>query len=160
LRLAIWFVVLLPITNALGAEVKSADYRSIEHAIENWNTGWKIKDAALATRDYAEDADWTNAFGMQRRGRAEIQKMMEEVFRLPFVMGAESELADQTIRFVRPDVALVTTKVERRGQTTPSGESLGTRHTQHLRVFVRSKKGWQIVSHLISDARDPRSASH
>ena len=150
------------LASTLPADTTSgpADQKAIERAIENWNTGWRTKDPALATRDYSEDADWTNAFGMTRNGRVEIQKMMEEVFQLPFVMRAESEVVDQKIRFVRPDVALVTTTIERRGQMTPSGESLGIRNTYHLRVFVRSNGRWQIVSHLISDARDPRAASH
>ena len=131
-----------------------ADRAAIEKAIHHWNTAWDTKDSALAAQDYAADADWTNAFGMVRKGRAEIQATLAEVFALPFVMAGDSETVDQSIRFLGPDTALVLTRVQREGQKNPGQQSIGTRHTSHLRVFSRIDGRWQIVSHLISDARD------
>lgn len=139
---------------------QSADKATVEQVIENWNRAWQAKSAKLAAQDYSEDADWTNAFGMKRRGRAEIEKFLAEVFSLPFVMAAQSKVVEQSVRFIRPDVALVVTLVERVGQRTPSGEALGTRQTSHLRVLVKSGGSWKIVSHLISDARDPERREH
>jgi uncharacterized protein (TIGR02246 family) len=81
----------------------------VEQVIENWNRAWKAKDAKLAAQDYAHDADWTNAFGMKRKGRAEIEKFLAEVFTLPFVMAARSKVVEQSVRFIKPDVALVVT---------------------------------------------------
>lgn len=75
-------------------------------------------------------------------------------------MAGRDSIVGQDLRRVRPDVVLVKTRVERAGQRTPSGEPLGTRHTSHLRVFARTDVGWKIVSHLISDARDPERAQH
>ena len=126
----------------------------IEQSIENWNKAWQTKDAKLAAQDYSDEADWTNAFGMKRKGRAEIEKILAEVFSLPFVMAGQSKTAEQSVKFIKPDVALVVTRVERSGQRNPSGEELGTRQTSHLRVFVKSEGRWKIISHLISDARD------
>lgn len=133
---------------------------AIEAAIQQWNAGWKAKDAKLAAAAYSDDADWTNAFGFHKRGRAAIEAFLAEVFQLPFVMAASSDVAEQEIRLVSDDVALVRTRVERTGQLTPDGKPLGTRHTHHLRVFARRADKWLIVSHLISDARDPRSPEH
>jgi len=109
----------------------------------------------LAAADYSEDADWTNAVGMYRKGRADIEAQLAYVFSLPFVMTGRGQTIKQPIRIPARDVALVSTRVERTGQLTPSGEPLGIRHTSHLRVFVKSGGKWKIVSHLISDARDP-----
>lgn len=133
---------------------------AVEQIIENWNRAWQSKDSKLAASDYSDDADWTNAFGMRKKGRAEIEKFLAEVFSLPFVMAAQSKVVEQSVRFVKPDVALVATRVERAGQRTPSGEELGTRQTGHLRVLVKSDGGWKIISHLISDARDPERREH
>lgn len=133
---------------------------AVEQVIENWNKAWQTKDAKLAAQDYSNDADWTNAFGMKRTGRAEIEKFLTEVFSLPFVMAAQSKVVEQSVRFIKPDVAIVITRVERVGQRTQSGEALGTRQTSHLRVLVKSEGGWKIVSHLISDARDPERPTH
>ena len=137
-----------------------SDQVAVEKVIENWNRAWQSKDAKLAAQDYANDADWTNAFGMRRKGRAEIEKFLGEVFSLPFVMAGQSKVIEQAVRFIKPDVCLVSTLVERTGQTTPSGEQLGTRQTNHLRVVVKSGAGWKILSHLISDARDPLQREH
>lgn len=136
------------------------DQAAVEQAIENWNRAWQTKDAKLAAQDYANDADWTNAFGMKRKGRAEIEKILAEVFSLPFVMEGQSKTAEQSVRFIKPDVALVVTRVERTGQRTPTGADLGIRQTSHLRVLMKSEGSWKIVSHLISDARDTERRQH
>lgn len=138
----------------------AADSAAITAALDRWFRAWETRDAALGARDYAPDAPWTNAFGMTRRGRAEIEATLREVFALPFVTAGESRPTTQEIHWLRPDVALVVTTVERVGQQAPDGTPLGTRQTTHHRVLVRDGDGWRIASHLISDARDRRQASH
>lgn len=162
MRLTVLCLVIASVSISAQAQGTTAktEQRAIEQVLENWNQGWQKKDASLAAQDYSDDADWTNAFGMRRKGRAEIQKFLTEVFSLPFVMAGESEVAEQSINFIKPDVVLVTTRVERSGQRTPAGEQLPTRQTSHLRVVVKSKGAWKIVSHLISDARDPQRREH
>jgi uncharacterized protein (TIGR02246 family) len=137
-----------------------SDRVAVEAVIDTWNEGWRIKNAALAAQGYSSDADWINAFGMRERGRDAIAAKLKEVFGLPFVMGAESRVVKQEIRFITPAVAVVITQVEREGQKSPSGEQLGTRRTSHQRVLVKEREQWRIVSHLISDARDTASARH
>jgi uncharacterized protein (TIGR02246 family) len=139
---------------------RDADTAAITSLIDQWNRGWQTKDPSLAAAAYSDDADWTNAFGFHQRGRAAIESFLGEVFQLPFVMAAESKVVDQEIRFVSRDVACARTRVERTGQTTPDGRALGTRTTHHLRVLAKRDKQWVIVSHLISDARDPSSPAH
>jgi len=138
----------------------AADSAAISAALGNWFRAWEVKDAALGARDYTPDAAWTNAFGMTRQGRAAIEATLREVFALPFVTAGESQPTRQEIRWVRPDVALVVTTVERTGQQAPDGAPLGLRRTTHHRVFVRGAAGWQIASHLISDARDQQRPGH
>ena len=116
-------------------------------------------DSALAARDYAVDAIWVNAFGMKRVGRAAIEATLKQVFGLDFVMAGESRTVEKEITFVRPDVALLTNRVERVGQKTAAGAEF-TRSTSHLRVFVKSDVRWEIVNHLISDARSRGRAEH
>jgi uncharacterized protein (TIGR02246 family) len=153
-------MALLSAVSVAQVTTPKSDQARIEQAIENWNTAWRTKDARLAAQDYSDDADWTNAFGMRRKGRAEIEKALAEVFALPFVMAGQSKIAEQSVRFIKPDVALVITRVERMGQLTPSGGELGTRQTSHLRVLMKSGGRWRIISHLISDARDTERREH
>ncbi len=114
------------------------DQAAVEQAIENWNQAWQTKDAKLAAQDYSTDADWTNAFGMKKKGRAEIEQILAEVFSLPLMEG-RSRTAEQSVRFIKSDVALVVTRVERAGQRTPSGAELGIRQTSHLRVLMKNR---------------------
>ncbi len=158
---ALMLAGLLMVFSAQAQNDSSAkDKKSIEQAIENWNVAWKTKNAKMAAQDYSDDADWTNAYGMKQKGRAEIEKILTEVFSLAFVMEGNSETIEQTIRFLKADLATVITRVERKGQKLPSGEVLPTRKTSHLRVFLKTNKKWQIVSHLISDARDMERKNH
>lgn len=157
---ALLAVALIPSLAFAQDVLPKTDQAAVEQVIENWNRAWQTKSAELAAQDYSDDADWTNAFGMKRRGRAEIQKFLAEVFSLPFVMAAQSKVIEQSVKFIKPDVALVITRVERVGQRTPTGEELGTRETTHLRVLMKSKENWKIISHLISDARDPQRREH
>lgn len=159
-RLAGTMLLCMVAVVTVAQEPKNENQQQVEQLLQNWNRAWESKDPKLAAQDYADDADWTNAFGMKRKGRAEIEKFLTEVFSLPFVMAAQSKTADQSIRFIKPDVALITTTVEREGQQTPTGETMAKRHTSHLRVAVKSTNGWKIVSHLISDARDPQRREH
>ena len=161
-RMGIVIFLLTAITGLAPAQdrVNRSDKNAIEQVIENWNKGWKSKDPKLAAKDYSEDADWTNAFGMTKKGRSGIETFLTEVFSLPFVMAGESSVAEQSIRFVKPDIALVVTRVERVGQRNPAGESIGTRQTSHLRVLEKAAGQWKIVSHLIADARDPQASRH
>ena len=102
-----------------------------------------------------EPAPYLARFSVTNPGTCEVG-----VLPWPFVTAGESRPTTQEIHWLRPDVALVVTTVERVGQQAPDGTPLGTRQTTHHRVLVRDGDGWRIASHLISDARDRRQASH
>lgn len=157
----LFLLVLLGMENVRASDDQQiSDQVAIERAIENWNAAWKVKDPKLAAQDYSDSADWTNAFGMSRVGRVEIEKLLTEVFALPFVMAGDSETVDQDVRFIKPDFALVLTRVQRKGQRNATGQDIGQRRTSHLRVFAKTDGNWKIISHLISDARDTQQAAH
>ena len=39
------------------------DSAAIMAAIDHWERAWESHDARLASADYSDDADWTNALG-------------------------------------------------------------------------------------------------
>ncbi len=114
---------------------------------------WKRGDPDLAVRDYADETDWTNVFGVTCTSREDLRTVVTEMFSRSHIISGRDTLVGQDIRFIQPDVALAKTRVERRGQLVPTGAPMGTRYTTHLRVLVRGDHGWRIVSHLISDSR-------
>jgi uncharacterized protein (TIGR02246 family) len=142
------------------AAMTSEDRRAIVEAVESWTAAWENGDWRPATQHYAEDADWTNAFGVTCTSRAELDATLAQILSLPHVMAGRDDVGGHEIRSVGPDVVLVTTRIERSGQLTRSGQPLGRRQTTHLRVFARSDGDWKIVSHLISDARASQRPQH
>ncbi|MEQ8765063.1 MAG: SgcJ/EcaC family oxidoreductase [Planctomycetota bacterium] len=137
-----------------------ADRAKIDRVLTDWATAWKVKDPVLATAAYSEDAELINAFGFRSTGQPEIEAYLTEVFGMDFVMAGETSDPVHEVRFSKPDVAIVWSRNERSGQLNSAGESLPTRRTSHLRVLERHGDEWQIVSHLISDARDTSRPDH
>ena len=134
-----------------GQAQSDADEAAILATFESWNQGWATGDAAMAVQDYADDTDWTNAFGDRFQSRQTLQEGLEHIFSLGFVMAGQSagnEYADVT--FLGPDIALVRSKLVRAGQETSTGETMPDRHINHLRVLQRRGNRWLIVSHLIA----------
>ena len=136
---------------------EAEDRKLVLATLDSWNRGWAEADAAVAVADYAEDVDWTNAFGDRFQGRTALRKGLEFIFSLGFVMAGDSsdnEFADVT--FPAPDVALIRSKLIRVGQRQSDGTVMPDRHINHLRVLRRRQGRWWIVSHLISQAQEKR----
>ncbi len=139
------------------AAQSDADKKAIIQTFESWNQGWAEADAALAVEDYAEDTDWTNAFGDRFVGKAALEEGLAYIFSLGFVMAGDSAGNEYTdIRFLGADVAIVRSKLVRSGQQTSTGDLMPDRHINHLRVYEKRDGRWLIVSHLISQAREKR----
>jgi uncharacterized protein (TIGR02246 family) len=133
------------------------DSSSIMQALANWEMGWEAYDPALAARDYATNADFTNAFGMRRVGQDSIRALLERVFQVQTVTAGTTRYEYHDLKFISPEVALLRSRAIREGQQLADGTP-EIRHINHLRVFGRVEEGWQIVSHLISDERTPGEA--
>ncbi|MHA7871526.1 MAG: YybH family protein, partial [Hyphococcus sp.] len=109
--LAFWALAMAP-ANAQT----DADKDAILATLSSWNEGWAQADASLAVQDYAEDVDWTNAFGDRFQGRDDLRQGLEFIFSLGFVMAGHTggnEYAD--ITFLSPDIALLRSKLVRKG---------------------------------------------
>jgi uncharacterized protein (TIGR02246 family) len=147
-------MLLCPLPGAAQA-IAPADSAAVFAAMERWEEGWRVKDAAMASRDYSSDADWTNAFGMRRIGQVAIHEVLSEVFELPFVMAGDTEYEYHAMTPLGSDVILLRSRAIRTGQQLPDGTVEEPRRTNHLRVFERRSGAWLIVSHLIGDERTP-----
>jgi uncharacterized protein (TIGR02246 family) len=132
------------------------DENAIRQIIANWDQGWRVFDPELTTRGYASDADWTNAFGISRKGQLEIHKFLADLYKNPGIRSRQSTPSTTTIRFIRPDIATATSYRETVGQKSASGAAYPTRKTHDLRVLVRDKGTWAIASHLIMDEKESR----
>lgn len=137
----------------LAVAQTEADSEAIIKTLDSWNQGWAKKNATLAVQDYAKDVDWTNAFGDRFQGRDELQKGLDFIFSLDFVMaGVSGKNEFEDVVFLAPDIALLRSKLVRTGQKTSTGEKMPDRQIHHLRVLKQRDGRWEIVSHLISQS--------
>jgi len=139
-----------------AADGRQRDEQAILAVISRWDQGWKAFDAELAARDYSPDADWTNAFGHGAKGQVAIFEYLSKIYQSPSMRSRTSTPSKTTVRFVRPDTAAASSYRETVGQKTHSGAEYPTRKTHDLRVLVRDKGQWTIVSHLIMDEKETK----
>ena len=143
--------------SAFAEEIALTDKAAVLATLDSWNEGWAKRDAALAVQDYAEDADWTNAFGDRFLGRDAMRDGLDFIFSLNFVMAGESDANEfEDVQFLSEDIALIRSKLVRKGQLFENGETRPDRHIHHLRVLKKRNGKWVIVSHLISQAQENR----
>ncbi len=151
---------LLTITFSSMAQVISEnDSTLIVQKIEDWNTAWSTKDAALAAKWYSDDAEFTNAFGFSMVGKEAINEYLTEVFKMDFVMAGVSEQTSLKLKYIAENTVLVVSTISRKGQKLNNDEELGPRRTTHHRLF-KKEGDWRIVAHLISDARSIDRSKH
>ncbi len=154
IRKTLYMLLLVPVWSLSAAET---DHYAILATFESWNEGWKQRDVKRALTHYADDVDWTNAFGDRYRSKAELEQGLSYIFGLDFVMAGSSETNEYTdIRFLSDSIALVRSKLVRSNQETSDGIVMPARRINHLRVFEKRDGQWLIVSHLIAQEQDKR----
>jgi len=132
----------------LGTPEDEAAVRAI---VNHWQQTWEHFDASYLKGDFAEDADWQNAFGVRIQGGAKILEFMTGMVKRPTVQGRQTTWDDPEIRFVRADVALAYRNYRTVGQKTAVGKEMPQRNT-HASWFLTKDGGrWRIVSQVIYD---------
>lgn len=135
---------------------QALDKEIILKTIDNWNEAWKTKDINLAILNYAEDTDWTNAFGDRVKSKGELKKLLEDIFSLDFVMAGNTDYVENDVQFLSNTLAIVRSKSIRKGQENSDGSLMKDRIINQLRVYRKNKDDWEIISHMISQAHEKR----
>jgi uncharacterized protein (TIGR02246 family) len=115
------------------ASASAAEEQAVRAVIEEFNKTRRARDAKGFASLYAEDAEFVAPDGHVLRGREHILKHFERLF--PQMTAADDrDRVIRNVRFVRPDVAAVSTSADGPG-------------VRILDVFVMSKQGrqWKIA---------------
>jgi len=137
---------------AATAQVGTAeDEAAIRAIVNHWQQTWENHDASVLAGDYAEDADWLNAFGVRLKGGAKIVDFVSTVVKRSTVQGRHTTWGESTVRFVRPDVALAYRDYSTVGHKTSNGQEMPERKTHATWFLTKDGGKWRIVSHVISD---------
>ena len=127
------------------------DQAAIRAIVNHWQQAWSKFDASVLEGDYADDADWANAFGVRNKGSAKILAFMAGMFKRPNVQGRRTTWDEPRIRFVRSDVALAYRDYKTLGHKTLDGNEMPQRNTHSTWLLTKDGGKWRIVSQIISD---------
>jgi uncharacterized protein (TIGR02246 family) len=137
------------------------DQQAIGRTLLTLLTGFRDRDAESLRAVYSEDADWVNAFGTVKRGRAEIVDYLRGLFADDnFNRGEPEGPPDTSFRVLTPEVVLVSAHLRIKGQGLVGGGTLD-RDNFSLRALQRQADGsWLIVSEMFQDANTETTYAH
>ncbi len=120
----------------------TTDERAIQAILQQLETAWNAYDSATFAAVFAEDANFIHIFGGQLDGRTAIEAAHRLIFNTIY-RGSSARFILRSIRFVRPDVAVVF--AQQQVKSNPSNETyeLETRPTL---ILAREQAKWQIVT--------------
>jgi uncharacterized protein (TIGR02246 family) len=127
------------------------DEAAIRAIVNHWQQTWEKFDASVLAGDYAEDADWLNAFGVRLTGGPKIVDFVSKVVKRPTVQGRHTTWGEPTLRFVRPDVALAYRDYTTVGHKALNGQEMPQRSTHSTWILTKDAGRWRIASQVICD---------
>ncbi len=137
---------------------QQGDEAAIRAIVNHWRDTWEKFDASALEGDYAENADWLNAFGVRIEGGPKIVAFMRQMVKRPNVQGRHTIWEEPRIRFLRPDVAVAYLDYKTVGHKLPNGIEMPQRNTHSTWVLAKDAGGWRIASQVIYDDNSSAAA--
>ncbi len=125
----------------------------VRAAFEQYDQGWRAFDADKVEGAFAPDFEWTNEVGLRFSDKAKLRTFLDRLFKSPeFRAGSSGPLEIRSIRLLGPDIAVVSSFEETKGQIdTATGKAVPSVRTNELTVMQRQNGRWLIVDDLSSD---------
>jgi len=120
----------------------TADERAIQAILQQFETAWNAYDSVSFAASFAEDANFIHIFGGQLDGRTAIEAAHRVIFDTIY-RGSHASFMLRSIRFVRPDVAVVFARAHVKFKENNETREIETRPTL---VVVKEQAKWQIVA--------------
>jgi uncharacterized protein (TIGR02246 family) len=143
------------------SELPPADQEAIGKTLLTLLKAFDDRDAEPLQSVYSDDADWVNAFGTVKRGRAEIVEYLSGLFADDnFNRGELAGPPETSFRVLTPEVVLVSAHLKVTGQGLVGGGTLD-RDNFSSRALQRQDDGsWLIVSEMFQDANTETTYAH
>jgi uncharacterized protein (TIGR02246 family) len=124
---------------------RGEDEEAIRKLVRDMTDGFNRHDARAATAMYTADADLVTVRGERFRGAAELERGLASIFE---TRARSATLTTQalTIRFIRPDVALVHVTNELGGLVATDGQHVPAHEELSVRVFVKEGGAWRVAA--------------
>lgn len=127
---------------------------ALGEASRGFSEAWGRGDAAAVASYYADDAEWTNAFGAVVRGPADLEAFLTWLFDADDEATSAGETSGSrliSLRYLDDDVAVTHGLTSSTRGEARSGE--GPRRVHLTFVWARVEGEWKIVHQMIMDAR-------
>jgi uncharacterized protein (TIGR02246 family) len=126
---------------------KETAQQAIDRLVSDMIDAWNRHDAAEFATAFAEDAEFTNVFGMVQQSRPEIEALHAPLFKTIF-KDTKLIATETRLRMIRPDVAAVDVRWKMTGARNPMGEPWPEREGILNWIVTRHGDRWLIdVSH-------------
>ena len=137
-------------------ENDGADVEDIRAIIDDETTTWNRGDADAYSRHFSANGTFTNFRGLFFVGHREFRDRHEVVFNGD-LRGTRLEQRIVSLKFIRPDVAIVETLASVSGfKSVPPGSSIdekGRLNTRLLQVLEKEAGTWKIVAYHNVDVK-------
>ena len=120
----------------------SADEQAIRAILQRLEAAWNRCDSAAFAAAFAEDATFIQIFGGQLDGRAAIDGSHRHIFETIY-KGSHVKFVLRSVRFLRPEVAVVFARAELHFNEGGHPREMQTRPTL---IVVKDQGKWQIVA--------------
>jgi len=118
------------------------DEGAIQAILQQFETAWNVYDSVSIAALFAEDANFIQIFGGQLDGRTAIEAAHRVIFDTIY-RGSHASFMLRSIRFVRPDVAVVFARAHVKFKENNETREIETRPTL---IVVKEQAKWQIVA--------------
>ena len=118
------------------------DERAIQGILKQLEAAWNAYDSVSFAALFADDANFIHIFGGQLDGRTAIEAAHAVIFNTIY-KGSHATFKLRSIRFVRPDIAIVFARAHVEFSEGNETREIETRPTL---IVVKEQTKWQIVA--------------
>lgn len=130
--------------NAQTSQKMSKDEAAIRKVVQQVQDGWNAHDAKTHAAAFAPDADYVVVNGSHDKGREEIQARHTQLF-TGIYKNSRNVATIKSVRFLRPDVAIVHTEWNLLHDLSDSKSRKG--HALNTIVMTKEKGKWSIAAY-------------
>ena len=154
-------VVFLALPAAASAQGKptnpEADSAEIKQVFTDYYENFTRHDPHAVSLCFAEDADFTNMFGVHNHGRQEIESKMASLFRGGLKESTRTDIV-RSIRFFAPDIAVADAETTITGSKLADGSVMPQRKGLMIATLTRQNGRWLISTFHEAEFPAPRAA--
>jgi uncharacterized protein (TIGR02246 family) len=122
--------------------IVTTDEQAIHDIVKRLEDSWNANDSQSFAAPFVEDANFIHIFGGQLDGRSGIQAAHRHIFDTIY-RGSHSSFVLRSIRFLRPDVAVVFARAQVKFKEGNEAREIETRPTL---TVVKEQDTWQIAA--------------